>query len=245
MNMTPQFTPGPAPETTISGRFFQYRAVIFLMLFAVVIWLNFTFIKPLLMGAIFAAVLYPLMGKFDKWKRTKKLSETLRATIITVGFTLIVLVPIGLLLWVVAESALEKAQGLHLTDLSKGSFSANSIIDSFGLRPIIDRISEVAPVNEAQLKQYATKGAASVGAFVIKFLQGLFTSIPGIIFSNIVIIFTLFFMLIDGPKAVHFLRHNSIFNVEQTDKLIHSTQLLCNSVIVATVISGAVQAAIV
>lgn len=215
------------------------------MLFAVVIWLNFTFIKPLLMGAIFAAVLHPLMKKFDKWKPTRNLSETLRATIVTIGFTLIVLVPIGLLLWVVAESALEKAQGFHGFNPNGGAISATSIIDTFGLRPIIDRISEYAPVNEAQLKQYAIKGATSVGAWVVGFLQGLFTSIPGIVFSNIVIIFTMFFMLIDGPKAVHFLRHNSIFNVEQTDKLIHATQLLCNSVIVATVISGAVQAAVV
>ena len=92
----------------------------------------------------------------------------------------------------------------------------------------MDKVAEYVPINEAQIRQYSIKGAAAVGAFIIRYVQGLFVSLPGIIFSNIVILFTLFFLLIDGPKMVHWIRHNSIFNVEQTDKLIHATALLCN-----------------
>lgn len=232
-------------ETTQSGRFFNYRGFILVVMFVLVIWLNLTFIKPLVMGAIFATVLYPLMKYFDRNATTKKWSDTIRAALITFAFTVTLLIPVGVLLWMGAEAALEKAQGLHGINLSNGSLSANSVIDTLGLRPILDRVSQIAPIDEAQVKQYAVKGASAIGGWVIRTLQGLLASLPGILFQNIVIIFTIFFLLIDGKKAVNFFRQNSIFNLAQTDRLIHATSLLCNSVIVATVVSGAVQATLV
>lgn len=233
-------------ETTPSGRFFNYRGFILVVVFALVIWLNLSFLKPLVMGAIFATVLHPLMKKFDRWEKSKKWSDTSRAAIVTFAFTVTLLIPVGVLLWMGAEAALDKAQSLHgSVNLTNGSLSPNNVIDTLGLRPILDRVTEFAPIDEAQVKQYAMKGATAVGGLVVKTLQGLLASLPGIIFQNIVIIFTIFFLLIDGPKAVQFFRHNSIFNETQTDKLIHATSLLCNSVIVATVVSGAVQAVLV
>ena len=231
--------------TETGGRFFQYRGVILLAFFILTLWLNLTFLLPLVMGAILAVVLYPLMGKFDRWKRTRHLSPTLRASIITIAFTLLILIPIGLLIFAGVQEVVGKIQEINGDVLNPQNMTFTKVVDELGLGTTVNKLMDILPVTPAQFQTYATKGMAAAAAFGANTLQGLVTSLPGIAFSNIVLIFTMFFLLIDGPKAVGFIRKNSIFNQEQTNKLIKTTSLLCNSVIVATLASGAVQASIV
>src|SRR4051812_9080712 len=69
-------------KQTFNGKFHNYRGTLLLALFALVLWLNISFIKPLVMGAIFAAALYPIMEKLGRWK----IGKGWRATLITLGF---------------------------------------------------------------------------------------------------------------------------------------------------------------
>lgn len=53
---------------------------------------------------------------------------------------------------------------------------------------------------------------------------------------------TLFFLLIDGKKALRFIRDNSIFGPLQTDRIFQAAFSLCYSVVVASIAAGAAQA---
>ena len=238
-----QTLPLRTDHATVGGRFYQYRGVILLAFLFLVLWLNITFLKPLVMGAVLAVVLQPLMGKFDRWKFSAKFSRTVRASIITVAFTLLILIPVGILLFVGVQAVIDKVQTLNIADFTGGNFKA--IATDLGLDGLLERVYDALPVSEAKIQGYMSKGLAAGAAYGAAVIQDLVTSLPGIAFQNFVLILTLFFLLIDGPKVVHFLRHNSIFNHEQTDRLIETTGSLCNSVIVATILSGAVQSLIV
>ena len=229
----------------IGGRFYESRGWVLLAFLVLNLWLNLTFLLPLAMGAIFAVVLHPLMLKFNRFETTKKWSDTIRASIITLGFLLLILIPIGILLFASVQAIVLKIQGFDVNALSAQNLSFNKVIDEFGLRSIVDRFYEIVPISHQQFQAYATRGLTAAAAFGANVIQNLVTSLPGIAFSNLVLLFTMFFLLIDGPKVVNFIRHNSIFNVEQTSKLINTTKLLCNSVIVATLVTGAVQSGIV
>lgn len=229
----------------VGGRFYQYRGAILLAFLVLNLWLNLTFLIPLIMGAIFAVVLFPMMAKFNRFKLTKDWSATARASIITIAFTLLILIPVGLLIFVGIQEVVVKINELNLDALNPQNMTFPKIVNELGLRKTVDHLIDVLPISQQQFQTYATKGVAAAAAFGANVLQGLVVSLPGIAFSNIVLIFTMFFLLIDGPRAVDFVRHNSIFNREQTDRLINTTSLLCNSVIVATIVSGAVQAGIV
>ena len=227
------------------GRFFQYRGFILLVFMVLTIWLNSSFLKPLVMGGIFAVVLFPLMGKFDNWRPAARLSATWRASIITITFTLLILIPVGLLVFVGVQAAAAKMQELDVGDLMAGPLNFKTFVNEFGLNSFVSKVYAAFPMNEQQFQSYATKGLAAATAFAGAILQDLITSLPGVAFSNLVLVLTIFFLLIDGPKAVRFVKQNSIFNAPQTDRIIRTTSALCNSVIVATIISGAVQSAIV
>ncbi len=238
-----QLLPLRTNRVTIGGRFYQYRGVILLAVLLLTLWLNITFLKPLVMGSIFAVVLHPFMNKFDRFELGKKISDTWRAAIIVVAFGLLILIPIGVLLFIGVQEVIEKVQTLHISDFSGAN--AMTIADKFGLGGTLERIQEIVPITEAQIQSYGARGLQAAGAYGAALLQNLITSLPGIAFSNFVLLITLFFMLIDGPRIVNFIRFNSIFNREQTDRLIHTVGSLSNSVIVATLATGAVQSTIV
>jgi predicted PurR-regulated permease PerM len=243
MTRMEQLLPLRTNRVTIGGRFFQYRGVILLAFFLLTVYLNISFLKPLTMGAILAVVLHPLMGHFDRLKVTHKFSRTLRAAIITLAFTLIILIPLGILIFLGVQEVIDKVQALHMSDFTGAS--TRTIAEKLGLGGVLTRAYDIIPMSQAKIQDYLQKGLAAAGAFGAAVLQDLITSIPGTLFSNFVLILTMFFLLIDGPKAVNFIRHNSIFNHEQTDRLIDAAASLSNSVIVATIASGAVQSLIV
>jgi predicted PurR-regulated permease PerM len=238
-----QLLPLRTNRITVGGRFYQYRGVILLAFLFLTLYLNVTFLKPLAMGSIFAAVLHPLMKTFDRFTWTKKLSTTLRAAVLTLAFLLLILIPLGILIFAGIQEVIDKVQTLHISDFSGASFM--TVADKVGLGGVLDHLYDFLPFSQAQVQAYLTKALASAAALGGSVIQNFVTSIPGLLFSNFVLLITLFFMLIDGPRAVNFIRFNSIFNQEQTDRLIATASSLCNSVIVATIVSGVVQSSIV
>lgn len=253
MRTTPQHPPVPhaATKTVYTshgdvGRFHQYRGYLLLTLLVLVLWLNLSFLVPLTMGAIFATVLNRMMEwlKRFRWLEDRK---TLRASIVTAAFILGFLIPISILVALGASAAVDKLQGLQDSNFSLGQITSNpgGFIDAVGLRPFLNQIAEYSPINEAQVRQYATRTIVGMGALAGKALQGLIASLPGVMFANIVMLFTIFFLLVDGKRAVAFVRENSIFGRKQTERILHVAEGLCYSVMVATLVSGAVQATLV
>ncbi len=223
------------------GRFHQYRGSLLLILAALVLWMNLTFLVPLVMGSIFAIVLYPLMNKLARWR----VSNLWKAAAVTTAFAISFLLPLGSVMFLGAEQALVKIQHLQEQGLNAMKLSPSAMIEMFNLRPLIDQLSDVTSLNESQLRQFAGRGLASLGAFVVQILQGTIATLPGAVFSTMVVLITIFFLLIDGRKAVRFLKENSFFGPHQTQRIFESVSQLCYSVVVASIAAGAVQSLLI
>ena len=237
--------PGPPPRrhlyTNGSGRFHAYRGTVLLALGVLVIWMNATFLIPLTMGAIFAIVLYPLMKYMSSWR----IGRVWKAMIVTFVFAVSFLLPLGAIIFLGAEEGLSKIHDLQAQGGQPLKFSPSALIETLGLKPLLGKIADYSPVSEAQILQIANRAMAGFGAWAARLLQNLVASAPKAGFATFITLISIFFLLLDGQRAVRFIRENSFFGPQQTDRILQAVTSLCYSVVVASIAAGAVQAALI
>jgi predicted PurR-regulated permease PerM len=166
----------------------------------------------------------------------------IKAALVTLLFAVSFLVPIGSIVFLGAEAALTKIQQLQDSGMSANQISPTKAIELLGLKPILDKISELTPASEEQIRQVASRGLSAAGSWAIQALQGFLASLPGALLTLIFILITIFFLLIDGHTAVAFLKENSVFDRRQTEQIFATVSSLCYSVVVASIAAGFAQA---
>lgn len=224
-----------------SGRFHEYRGLFLVAMAVLVLWMNVAFIVPVMMGAIFAIVLYPLMIRMAPWR----IGVAWKAAIVTIGFAVSFLVPFGAIVFIGAEKALAQIQSLDTGNMNLSKISPNSLIEMFGLRGIIARISDWTPLSDAQIQQWAGRVLLAAGTWLARFFQSVVTNLPATTFAMVIVLLTVFFLLIDGKRAVRFLKENSIFGKFETERIAGAVNSLCFSVVVASIAAGTVQSALI
>ncbi|MCM2282955.1 MAG: AI-2E family transporter [Bdellovibrionaceae bacterium] len=221
------------------GRFFEYRGFFLLAIGALALWITLPFLKPVVMGAIFATILYPFMLRLARFR----FSMSMKAMIVTLAFMIAFLIPIAILIGVGTHAAVEQVNALQAASESSGTsaWSLRSLMEYVGLEGIVDRIGQYVPLNEAQIRHWLNVGMQKAGIFATGLVQKLIAELPALFLSTVVILFTIFFLLIDGRRALQFIRENSFFNPSTTEKLIATTHSLCYSAVVASIVTGVVQ----
>lgn len=219
-----------------SRRFHFYRGIFLITLGVLVVWMNNTFVIPLLMGAIFAIVLEPLKKK----RFLRRLGVKTRALVITAVFAFSFLIPIGAITVLGAEEALNQIQKLQ-----DGGFDPKMILEKIGINDAVTRLADLSPVSETQIRQLMTRGTSGIGEWFIKLLQGLVSSVPKAAFANLIILLTMYFLLVDGKRAIRFIERNSFFGPEDTQHVFNAVKSLCYSVVVASIAAGAAQSALI
>jgi predicted PurR-regulated permease PerM len=213
-----------------NGRFFQYRGGFLLVAGLVLFWLTHTFVSAVLIGGIFATVLFPLMPLLSKRFRMSE-SSAIGAALITFLFAVSFLIPIVVLILIGAEAALKTLQDLTVDKLM-------SILDLHGWA---EKIGQLTPMSDGQIKALFDRTLQSTGGQVVNILQGVLTGLPGAVASTFVVLIAVFFFLVDGQKIVSFFRANSFLKAEETDRILHAMASLCRSVILASVAAGVIQ----
>lgn len=223
------------------GKFHESRGLFLLGIGAILVWMLKAFLMPLAVGAIFAVVLHPVMVRLERWIR----SRTGRASIITLGFVVAFLIPIGVLGILGAEAALEKVRQLQADGAAFGDFSPLALMRKIGLESLLEKPPEWIPASEEQLRGYLLRAVESSGLWLSKGIQDFAANLPGVVFGNVVVVLAMFSFLVDGPRAVAFLRRNSFFSRVSTDRIFAAVGATCQATIVATLATGAVQAMLV
>jgi len=225
----------------LNGRLHQYRGAFLMVLAMLVLWLNHTFLIPLLMGGIFAIVLYPLIRKMSRLR----IGVSWKAAFVTAVFAISFLLPLGAILFFGAEEALSKIQQFQESGMDPSKISSSTVLNYLGLKPLIAQLAAIAPVSEYAINQMLTRAMASAGAWTIKLLQDLLSGLPGAMFSTFITLLTVFFLLVDGKRALRFIHENSFFERRETDQVFSMVYALCYSVVVASIAAGAVQAVLI
>lgn len=198
------------------------------------IWMNIGFLKPLLMAGLFAATLYPFYLKLGR----KIPSAIARAVLLTSGFAVVFLLPIGAVAFLAASAALKKFKDLP------EDWTDRLQIEPL-LRPILSRVEEFLPMEKSEMIRHMEQVAITVGKTGLAWLQGLVSDLPKLTIVNVVILIGIYVFLVEAPRVLSWLRRISPLPDEKTDRLFERIGGLSSSSVLATIVSGFVQACII
>jgi predicted PurR-regulated permease PerM len=215
-------------------------------LFAALIAILFVYISlplllPVMMGGIFAVLFMPALEKME----SRKVPTFLGSALLTVLITMIILIPVGLMIFFGAKSGFQQLQAIRqMPPRAGGGDWIDGLIDSPHVTSFLDTITKWFPVNIDSLKDSAHDVVHSTALKLGDLLGQFLAALPGVILATAVTVVSLLFFLMDGRTLTHFLRRNTIFSVTQTDLLFDNLAGMCRSVVLATVASGVAQASI-
>src|SRR5690606_8982270 len=115
----------------------------------------------------------------------------------------------------------------------------------FRSQPFVDRMIDALPISTEDFLRVWRNISVSMGAWLSELLQNFMGEVPQAVIWSVVTFVTIFFCFRDGPRLVDLVRRGSPFTAVATDRLIHSVGASCKAVVLASVASGAVQAAII
>ncbi|MCM2277483.1 MAG: AI-2E family transporter [Oligoflexia bacterium] len=193
---------------------------------------------PVLMGGLFAVLVMPALERLE----VRGLRARFGAAILTLGMTLLFIIPTALLLYMVIKTGLQQLQAFK--DLPKPAHLdwAHSWVESPFARRVLDWLKDLYPISSEELAEGAQDLVRSTSLRAADLLGGFLLNLPGIVMAMIVMIVSQYFFLVDGRRLVSFLRRNSFFSRHQTEELIERIGNSSRSVILASVISGVAQA---
>ncbi|MGK5088476.1 AI-2E family transporter [Bdellovibrionota bacterium FG-2] len=211
-------------------------------LFAIVVLCLFLYVGsplliPVVMGAVLAALLLPAL----EWMSRFKVSRSTGAAFLTSGITLVVLFPSASLVFFGAKSGVHELQAWKDAPKTGGSW-VEALMNTPRVHHMIELSSAWLPVDRQSLIETTQDLTRSVGIKLADLLGGLVTQLPGMAMGFAVMVVSLYFFLADGPRLVSFFRSNSVFSARETERLLDVLAGTCRSVILASIVSGAVQA---
>jgi predicted PurR-regulated permease PerM len=215
------------------------RRIFALLVAALFLYIASSMLLPVLMGGILAVLFEPVLVKFEKFK----VSTLWASAVLTLSISLLILVPIAGMVFFGAKYGFQQLQHFKQSpgNPQTGDW-IDALIDTPHFRQILLGLARYFPVSVASLADSAHDivqgGVARLGNWLEQFVSAL----PGLVMSLAVTTVSLFFLLVDGRNLIIFFRRNKLFSPSQTEQLIHAMAGLCRSVILASLVSGTVQA---
>jgi predicted PurR-regulated permease PerM len=202
-------------------------------------------IFPIAMGGIFAVLFSPWLSRMQG----RRIPKPLASAILTLGVTVVFILPISFLIFYVAKTGVQQLQAFRNAPVVAGlAPSGDGFLDVLMNHPQVHRIllsiTKLFPVDMPSLSTAFHDSAGIVGTRLAEILAGLLGQLPGMLMGLLVVVLSLYFLLIDGHRLAKFFRRNQVFTPQQTDRLITTVAEMCRSVILASVISGTAQALI-
>jgi predicted PurR-regulated permease PerM len=211
-------------------------AVVYLTLLIGFLVLNMKMIAPyalaILMGSILALLFFPYYKKL----RIKNVGQITASLLVTIGITLLLIVPIGLF----GLSAANQASMIAKNVSQGNNISLDSIVEKISHSKIVEPFIDDQEKLKEEIIGYSKKGIEKISTAVL----GLVGSIPERLFQIFLSLLTCFFMLVDGRKLLVFLNDKIPMDWDVRSKLYGSFKNTAISVIWATIAAAAAQAAI-
>jgi predicted PurR-regulated permease PerM len=216
------------------------------LLLVLFVWVCFPLITPVAMGGVFAILFFPWFEKLDE----RRVPSSLAAALITLSFTLLVLLPISILIVTAMKAGVEQfkvlqAQWQMIPGAGAASGSEGSWMSQLAHHPrvlgFVKQLSRFFPVRPEELISTTADALKVIGMKVGQWLGTAASRIPGMALALVVAIVSLYFFLVDGKRLALFVRRNSFFSPTQTAELMGNISTMARSVVLASVASGAAQ----
>lgn len=206
-------------------------------------YLLLPFLSALGMGAIFAVLFYPWMKRIDRGR----FPNSLAAGLFMLAVTLIIFLPVISMSIVGVKAGLHELKQFKGTNQASGEVALNyemldHLFESSGIPSLLQGISRVFPFDPAQISTLLKDFIMSILAKVGDALSHFIASIPSTMLAFTVFLFSMYYFLADGGQFLRVFRQRSFFSDEQTNQIFAAFSGLCRSVILASVVTGGVQA---
>ncbi len=210
--------------------------------FAIVAW---RFFVPLIIGAAIALLLQPI---FDYLVSRKSWRAELTAGLLTLGVTVLLILPATLLSIRGIRFGASRFQSWKESPFLDSPGADASLLDSLIQIPLVSalitKVAGVLRMEEADLIATSGAGLKNVGLRLADLFASVLSSLPAVAIALFLLILAIYFFLADGPRVVRFFRTNSFFPEQETEEIFYRFKGLCRAVLLASLVSGLVQAAI-
>jgi len=202
-------------------------------------------ITPVAMGGVFALLFWPV---FD-WLERRHVPRTLAAGLLTLGFSVLVLLPLGVLVLFSARSGLDLVRRvstrIHVAPpFAPGEDWTDQIARQPWVAKWVAKISVFFPVQVGDLLDTGAEALKIAGTKVAEGLGTFVGRLPGMTLAIVVMIVSLYFFLADGRRFALFVRRNSFFDSRQTDQILQNVASMARTVVIASLLGGLAQTAI-
>lgn len=230
---------GNEPKPLFSGRIYSYFLVV-LLLFA--LYLAYQIISPFLNTIILSAVTSIIVYPAFLWLSRKTGDRrTLAAMLTTLGVCFLIIVPLFFLITGLAVQGATSLRAIHnwtvTTDFDRwlGDGAVTGYLDWFKVNlPFLKiehlNIQDKLLVYSEQFAQY-----------LLDLSKGLLRDVVGVMFKFLLLVFMVFFFLLDGKAMVQRLKYLCPLKPYQEDIIIDSLQRVSRSVLLGSLFVAALQ----
>lgn len=202
---------------------------------AVCLYLIQDFVAPLLLGGIFAIVVYPLFSALKKIGAGPALSAAITTGLFAVLF-------LGPMVGLVVSGA--KAANQYLAPLVQSDAASPFAHLEEQVEATLETVSHWTSMPRAELSEMIKGGATSLAKTLVELARDFVSGLPSVFISALVILVSLFCFLTQGQAIVRLLEELSVFTPENTKKVFKSVEQSSRSALLSSSVTGIVQAAI-
>ena len=201
------------------------------------LWVVSPLLMPVVMGGIFAIVLYPAVP----WLMARRLTIGMSSAVLTLGVTVVVFLPTSLMVYLAAKAAFLQFQTLKEKPSSHGDLS-EAVLGHPWVQSVLSWAGDWIPAGREEIAGAIQDLARSVSIKSADVLGGSLSCLPSLMLALVIIIVSIYFFLIDGNRLIHYVRRHSFFQATETERLLKTLESGCRSVVLASIVSGASQA---
>jgi predicted PurR-regulated permease PerM len=214
------------------------RRALFVLLVASLLLVAYVF-RPLaesiLVGAVLAAVVWPVHSRLTKWLRGR---SGLAAAIVLIGLVLLVIGPLGALVAFVIQQTVQAVQFVSDALQSEGAEGLLSRLP-VGAQDTIRRALGAAP-GEA-IGPILGQKAGATGATAVGAMTSALATTGTVVFQTAMMLIALFFFLTKKEASIDWIDDASPLREDQTRELLAEVRKVSVSIVRSTVLTAGVQ----
>ncbi len=226
-------------NTIFEDRFRKF--FVLLLLFAVVaVFLNMIqgFLVALFLAAVFTALIFPL----QRWTAAKFGGrERLAAVVVELVFLLAVGVPVLLMLGMVTAEAVQISA--KVMPWVKEQLQGNPALTG-GLPDWLPFADELEPYRRTILEKIGA-GVSAAGKFLVGTIPNVTQTTVGILLDAFIMIYAMFFFLVDGPEWLRKAKHYVPLHSDDRDLIVERGFLVTRAALKGILVIGLLQGILV
>lgn len=208
-------------------------------IFVFLLWILSPFLTVVFIGIVLTVAFYPVYRLFLKWFRFKRLASIVSCLLMVI----LILAPLTLLVLLLATEAVDT---YHIVQQKIASGVFDKYLqwgDGGFFYDLKQKIDPVISLGELDLKKTIVEWAQSLSTFLVSQTTTLVASISWIIFSLVVMLFSMYYFFKDGDKLVKKLGAlsplPSVYEIELFKKIGSMIKAIVFGVFLTAIIQGA------